>query len=1427
MSRRPLRSGIGAAVAAALVFTPLIPAASAAAPAVVLASDFEADTAPWAGRGDAQLALADDARSGAHALAVTGRSAGWHGPQVAAADVFTAGTVAYTVSAWVKLIDGQATAEMNLGVQQPNATDAPDWNEYPWVGGRVSVTDADWVELTGTFTPSAANPPTALYLESASADVQFLVDDVVVTAAGAPDDSDVAPGGAVDPTTTPVTRASGSGDVSALTFDDGPNGETTAKLLDYLRDNDLPAVFCVIGQNIQAPGGAELVRRMVAEGHTLCNHTTGYDDMGSWTAADIRANLEENLRIIRTALGDPAAAVPYFRAPNGSWGATPGVAVELGMQPLGVVNTINDWSATDPAVLTENLRAAMKPGELVLVHDGGGDREPSLQAVTTVVDERLAAGWKFTLPAGAPTAPPTGTLLQADFEDGDLAGWTPRAGSDTSAPTVAVVPGGAAGTGFAAQVSDRTHEGDGMQFDVTGVLQPGSTYSFDAQMRFADGAEVGQGLSVSMRTVNGADTTYTNLIQAESLTASGWTGVSGQFTVPAYDTAAELYVEARYNSGNTSPFLVDEITLTAPQAGGPDTSLTPMKDTVDFPLGVAIDSRETTGQAADLLRHHFEQITPENHMKVEAWYDADQNFARHPEATALLDFAAANDQRLYSHVLLWHSQTPDWFFQQDGRDLTASEADKQVLRDRLSTHIDDVARSIADDYGLFGSATNPVVGWDVVNEVVADQQTADGLRTSRWYEVLGEEYIRLAFELAEEAFNETYAAPGTDRPVKLFINDYNTEQDRKGAQYHALVQRLLDAGTPIDGVGHQFHVSLNTTIASMEAALARFSGMGLLQEVTELDVTVNPPTEANLVRQGYFYRDAFQLFRDYHRAAPAAEKLFAVTIWGLTDNRSWRSEQVPLVFDANLQAKPAYFGAVGDEQGLPDLVTTANVFGGDVALADGFEDAPEWRNLPENQFTVGDGGFQARWNDTHLAVLVRSTVAPERVEFTYGGEDLVYTPGATSGVSGRTVEVNGIHHTVVHLPHTGIATNSTAAFDVRVVSGGTVAGAWNSPGATGQLTFLDPLSFLQVPELPAPAMDGRIDDVWQRAAVAVTAKTVEGSADGATAEVRTLWQGDSLYALFEVTDPVRDATNSDPWNRDGVELFLDLGNSKSGTYGPNDTQIRITADGATLDERLSFGTGNAAAQRARVVGSATTATETGYIVEVEIALTGQSGGQNDVPLGGLGTFHGIDFQVNDGRAGARHAVHTWAEPDGVGYQSTGRWGVAELVAAPTDPGTDPTDPGTDPTDPGTDPTDPTDPGTDPGDGGDWATVEVPSTVEQGETLPVTVSGLEPGQRISATLFSDPLVASGIPAADAQGRISFAMAIPRDFAVGPHTLVIESGALEPISVDIQVRAARVGNTGGEVPWGIALAAAFALVAGGLFTALRPRRRGAEG
>jgi endo-1,4-beta-xylanase len=196
----------------------------------------------------------------------------------------------------------------------------------------------------------------------------------------------------------PITRAQGTGLVAALTFDDGPNGRTTERLLDFLAVSRVRAVFCVIGENIRKPGGDAVLHRIVDDGHLLANHTTSYADMGDWTDVAIEADLLENQRIIRSALGNESYRVPYFRAPNGNWGRTPVIAARLGMRCLAVMNTIDDWRTQDGSVLRANLDDAIRPGELVLAHDGGGDREATVDAVIATVSRRMNEGWRFTLP---------------------------------------------------------------------------------------------------------------------------------------------------------------------------------------------------------------------------------------------------------------------------------------------------------------------------------------------------------------------------------------------------------------------------------------------------------------------------------------------------------------------------------------------------------------------------------------------------------------------------------------------------------------------------------------------------------------------------------------------------------------------------------------------------------------------------------------------------------------------------------------------------------------------------------------------------------------------------------------------------------------------------------------------------------------------
>ncbi|MBB2923269.1 polysaccharide deacetylase family protein [Cellulomonas cellasea] len=199
------------------------------------------------------------------------------------------------------------------------------------------------------------------------------------------------------PTTRLVEGTGVPGRTVALTFDDGPHPVSTPALLDVLARHGVRAVFCLWGDHVRAH--PELVRRVVAEGHVLGNHSMHHDDLSGWDADRVRDDLRETAEAIEAAA--PGAPVPYFRAPFGAWGATPEVAAGLGMQPLGWSLEVADWDPPPPAdELLRRLEEGVTPGGVVLLHDGGGDRSATVEAVSRLVPRLLAAGWTFTLPAG-------------------------------------------------------------------------------------------------------------------------------------------------------------------------------------------------------------------------------------------------------------------------------------------------------------------------------------------------------------------------------------------------------------------------------------------------------------------------------------------------------------------------------------------------------------------------------------------------------------------------------------------------------------------------------------------------------------------------------------------------------------------------------------------------------------------------------------------------------------------------------------------------------------------------------------------------------------------------------------------------------------------------------------------------------------------
>ncbi|GAA4566066.1 hypothetical protein GCM10023176_15470 [Micromonospora coerulea] len=188
------------------------------------------------------------------------------------------------------------------------------------------------------------------------------------------------------PTTLPAGLHRSTGDRAvALTFDDGPDPRWTPQVLDQLRAAHVTATFCVIGSQVKRY--PELVARIAREGHQLCNHSWRHDiNLGRRPVADIRADLLRTDKAIRAAV--PKARIPYYRQPGGRW--TPevvAVARQLGMRSLHWSVDPQDWDHPTAQTIGKRVESAVRPGAIVLMHDGGGDRRPTLAACQHLIPE--------------------------------------------------------------------------------------------------------------------------------------------------------------------------------------------------------------------------------------------------------------------------------------------------------------------------------------------------------------------------------------------------------------------------------------------------------------------------------------------------------------------------------------------------------------------------------------------------------------------------------------------------------------------------------------------------------------------------------------------------------------------------------------------------------------------------------------------------------------------------------------------------------------------------------------------------------------------------------------------------------------------------------------------------------------------------------
>jgi len=323
-----------------------------------------------------------------------------------------------------------------------------------------------------------------------------------------------------------------------------------------------------------------------------------------------------------------------------------------------------------------------------------------------------------------------------------------------------------------------------------------------------------------------------------------------------------------------------------------------------FLFGVAVNMQQVNGInpiESDLIAKEFSAIVPENCMKPQPIHP-EENRYEWTAADKFVAFGEKNKQVVTGHCLMWHSQIGRWFFVDDsGKDVSP-----EVLKERMRQHI----------HAVVGRYKGRIKGWDVVNEAFEDNGT---YRNSKFYRILGKDFIKYAFHFAHEA----------DPNAELYYNDYNVETPAKCDAIVEMVKELKSAGCRIDAVGSQAHMHMDDpTLDETETSFKKLKAVGVKILITEWDISILPsPFSGANISDNFNYSkemdpyrksvpdsiqlkwnkrilDMFGLFLKYE------DVIDRVTVWGLNDNVTWLNgfpirgrKDYPLLFDRKNQRK--------------------------------------------------------------------------------------------------------------------------------------------------------------------------------------------------------------------------------------------------------------------------------------------------------------------------------------------------------------------------------------------------------------------------------------------------------------------------------------------------------------------------------------------
>lgn len=326
-----------------------------------------------------------------------------------------------------------------------------------------------------------------------------------------------------------------------------------------------------------------------------------------------------------------------------------------------------------------------------------------------------------------------------------------------------------------------------------------------------------------------------------------------------------------------------------------------------FYIGTALNLNQIYGKdsaSINIVKKQFDAIVAENCMKA-MYMQPKEGVFFFDDTDKFVEFGEKNNLFITGHCLIWHSQAPGWFFTDDKGENVSSE----VLKERMKTHITTVVSRYK----------GRIKGWDVVNEAILEDGS---YRKSKFYEILGEEFIPLAFQYAHEA----------DPDAELYYNDYNEWHKGKRDAVVNMVNSFKEKGIHIDGIGMQGHVGMDgPDLEEYQAAIDAYASTGAKVMITEFELSALPSPRKNVganISEIEAYRQEmnpytgglpdsiatawtermssfFKLFLDNK------EKISRVTLWGVSDKDSWKNDfpmrgrtDYPLLFDRQYKAKP-------------------------------------------------------------------------------------------------------------------------------------------------------------------------------------------------------------------------------------------------------------------------------------------------------------------------------------------------------------------------------------------------------------------------------------------------------------------------------------------------------------------------------------------